>query len=276
MDTTGQPHDYEKCLAECFPKSQKIYWLEFGNQYGDLSARVKSTLDKTNDVYKMLKSGDNPGETSSKPYKPSYLMKRYAKNNTKNGKLAYGNEKKQIKLEILQQLPDVSYTDKRAHFYDDERIKMPEDKEDKYLFARALLGLADHYEFRDIEYVVDKPKFMRNLTIDISSDEIKRFKSPLTFKAFPDEAKAYIIPNEISKDMYSKPFTFQAINRELETSITNNNGQPIKPITVKTPCENNFSLIGLLDAFIDDVQKGEYVISESGSEITIHSKEHKE
>ncbi len=80
-----------------------------------------------------------------------------------------------------------------------------------YRFVRALLGLAEHYEFmtntRNVKYVV-KIKSRDNL--------IERFKSPLSFKVF--ENHIFIAPEKIPDAMFNAEFFFS-----LKTKGSNNN-----------------------------------------------------
>lgn len=71
-----------------------------------------------------------------------------------------------------------------------------------YRYIRILLGLAEHFEYPQLGLKIK----IKNA--DNNENEIQRFKSPITFKFF--ENNAYLIPEAISKndDIFGKTFSF--------------------------------------------------------------------
>ena len=89
-------------------------------------------------------------------------------------------------------------------------IGLEKDNEEKY-FGRAMLGLVGNYSFinprerREGEVYPD-----HKIDIEVKSEIIDRFKSPITFKPieFSNEWRIYIIPGEVPEEMTNKEFEF--------------------------------------------------------------------
>lgn len=79
---------------------------------------------------------------------------------------------------------------------------------DNYFFGRALLGLAEHYEFR-----TDNNE--RIYKIVVKSPTIERFKSPVTFKVFNNQLFAML--EEIPKDILGATFSFDLVVKNPRT-----------------------------------------------------------
>ncbi len=113
-------------------------------------------------------------------------------------------------------------------------------KQYQYRFGRALLGLPEHYEFRtNNQYIYQ---------VMVISDEVERFKAPVTFKVF--DKSIYAIAEDIEPSMFGHVFSFKVQkkrNRRPE-------GHPI-PIreSLITPHANEFDLIEFLDSYIGDI-----------------------
>ncbi len=101
----------------------------------------------------------------------------------------------------------------------------PEKKEPDYRYIRALLGLAEHNEYR-----TRKGKIQIN--IKDNKKEIERFQSPLRFKVF--NQTIYLLPNEIPAAMFNREFDFLLDNKKVL-------------FTIPTPRENQFSMVEFLD-----------------------------
>jgi len=96
-------------------------------------------------------------------------------------------------------------------------------------YVRALLGVGEHVEFKD----------ERRGVIKYNSDEVKRFKSPITFKIIDNQL--FIIAEDICKSkIYGKSFKFKH---------TFGDNEMIKPITI--PTRNEFDLNKFLLSFAD-------------------------
>ena len=86
-------------------------------------------------------------------------------------------------------------------------------------FVRALLGLSSKFEYKPNRRGERGPYPDREVTIDIENENIKRIKSPITFKPIilGKECRIYIIPNEFSTEeitqIANKTFTFGSNSR---------------------------------------------------------------
>ncbi|UCN01252.1 hypothetical protein LCX93_04880 [Sulfurimonas sp. SWIR-19] len=133
----------------------------------------KDAFIKIDSFYKKLKMGIN------KPYFKSLLF-RYMCDTYK-----IGWEKKFIK----QNFPEVIHGEHQPLVCRDDR---------EFRYIRALLGLAEHNEFR--------PNGGKKQVRIKSKDGIERFKSPLIFKVI--HSKIYILFNKSYQDIMDREFTF--------------------------------------------------------------------
>ena len=144
-----------------------------------LLGKYKDTTQafKTIDIfYKKLKMGIN------KPYFKSLIFRYMCKDKK------IGWEKKFIK----NNFPEVIHGE-----YSPLVCVEPDDR--KFHYIRAVLGLAEHNEFRPSDYEKEQVKIK-------SIDGINRFKSPLTFKIFNN--KIYLFHNDSYKKILDKEFNF--------------------------------------------------------------------
>jgi hypothetical protein len=168
----------ENEIKEILAKHQNpVFSLGIYTNYQDAFKKIDT-------FYKKLKMGIN------KPYFKSLLFRYMC--NTYN----IGWEKKFIK----QNFPEVIHGDHQP-------IVCKDNKEFKYI--RAVLGLAEHNEFR--------PQSGKKQVKIESKDNIKRFKSPITFKVFNN--KIYILFNDSYKKILDKEFTFK-FNKKNKTIKT--------------------------------------------------------
>lgn len=159
--------DFENMLLEN-PAYKKTMCYTFRNK-----PRLLEIFKKIDGEYKVLKSGFAK--------EPSQLMIFF-----KDMKVEW--EKSVVKKELVQGRGIPSKED-----YSDDR---------RYKYIRALLGLAELYEF---------PKARRKIKIECIDNvngekKVERFKSPLTFKVF--ENKIYILVDNIPDEMYDTRFSF--------------------------------------------------------------------
>ncbi len=154
---------------------------------------AKNSLDKIfetiNRDYKLIKSGQRADNNN--PYLKSKLMlylpketgwdKKFIKEAFSNGN--FGDYK--LKVE-----PENSNTQHRIC--------------DQYVFVRALLGLAENFEF----LLENPPHGNKNnkLIVKISNSDIRRYKSPLLFKVIGNVV--YLVGNDIDTRMFDKKFRF--------------------------------------------------------------------
>lgn len=174
-----------------------------------------------NDDYKLLKSGQ------TRPYAKSRLMlfglknhirwdKRFLKKNI--------NDKYETKIENKY---EVYYLKGRTS---DKTVQYGEN--DKYMYLRALLGLAEQYEFLLDNPAVTTGKNKMIVKVANSAD-IQRFSSPLLFKVINNTI--YLAGNDIPQDILGKDFSFLVTIQGDENHIN-------KEINRTLPTPNNFSL----------------------------------
>lgn len=138
--------------------------------------------------YKKLKMGIN------KPYFKSLLFQYVCQ--TYN----YGWEKKFIK----NKFPEVIHGEHKPLV-----CKEPDDQEFRYI--RAVLGLAEHNEFRPTG---------GKKQVKIKNKTIERFQSPITFKVFNQHI--YILYNESYKELLGKQFDFSLKGKNEQLSVLEN------------------------------------------------------
>jgi hypothetical protein len=146
-------------------------------------AQIFSTI---NDDYKLIKSG------RTRPYLKSKLM-------------LFGGDVGWDKKFIKEQIDDVYENEKKEGYL----LKCkPQNKKDnyrscdEYKFFRALLGLAEHYEFLLENPPAGKPS--NKLIVKISHPDIKRYQSPLLFKVIGNNI--YLVGNDVDSRLFSKHF----------------------------------------------------------------------
>lgn len=114
-------------------------------------------------------------------------------------------EKHKIKSELSNNHKDV-FDSLLANHIPNRIADCPKsDNNMQHRYIRAMLGLAEHNE-----YMVKKHKNKGiekvQILIKDKKGEIKRFRSPVTFKVMND--KIYILPEVIGKDMFNREFEF--------------------------------------------------------------------
>lgn len=142
--------------------------------------------------WRNLKSGSN------RPYKKSRLFKYMYDNNLRWDKRWFkvklydlindpANTDNELKHDLLSYHDPLDVSEIENDNIDNNGYYSWDDNEDyddyDYCFARALLGLAEHYEFRTVSNE-------RIYQLKVKSDTISRFKSPVTFKIFENNLYA--------------------------------------------------------------------------------------
>lgn len=148
--------------------------------YLDHYSDYKDAFSKIDTFYKKLKMGIN------KPYSKSLLFRYMCDVHN------VGWEKKFIK----KNFPEVIHGDHSP-------VICKDDKEYKYI--RAVLGLAEHNEFRPTSG-------KKQVKIKSKDKSIERFKSPITFKVF--NQKIYLLFNNSYKDILNKELIFSLNKNE--------------------------------------------------------------
>ena len=141
----------------------------------------KSAFLTIDEFYKKIKMGIN------KPYEKSFLFQYICK------EYQFGWEKKFIK----NQFPEVIHGEHQPLV-----CSQPHDQEFRYI--RAMLGLAEHNEFR--------PQSGKKQVKISSTNGIERFKSPLTFKIFNNQI--YVMFNNSYKKLLDEEFIFSLHNHQ--------------------------------------------------------------
>ena len=117
--------------------------------------------------------------------------------------------------------------------------------DEEYRFGRAMLGLAEHYEFLTDD---DNIRYK----VNVKQDEIDRFQSPVQFKVFNDSI--YAIANEIPSTMFGVPFNFEVQKKRKWNNKFHDDGLPILiSDTLQTPDKNEFVLTDLLDNHFNSI-----------------------
>jgi len=114
-----------------------------------------------------------------------------------------------------------------------------------YRFGRAMLGLAEHYEFltvnRNVKYKVN-----------VSHNEIERFKSPVLFKIF--ERSMFAIDEYIPSEMFSTPFSFEVQKKIKTNNEWHDYGHPIAfTSNLETPAASQFNLVQFLTNYLPSI-----------------------
>lgn len=153
---------------------------------------IETILSTINDDYRLLKSG------RTRPYAKSKLM-LYAYSLDKT----VGWDKKYIKVN----------TNDIFEYRDGERYTLLCKKENEhanyassksYYYYRALLGLAEQFEF-----LLENPPMgdrKNKMIVKVKNNEIQRYQSPILFKVLDNTI--YLVGNEVAPEMLGKPFQF--------------------------------------------------------------------
>jgi hypothetical protein len=185
-----------------------------------------------NNDYKLLKSGIN------RPYAKSKLMLFGLKKNigsTKNIRW----DKKFIKSQII----DKYETSKSGEFYKLKgRNDISTDGNETYEYFRALLGLAEQFEFQ-LENPPDYNSKNKLIVKVISNANIQRIQSPILFKVL--DSTIYIVGNEVSREILGKAFSFTV-------SIQGDNKYQKVPIEESLSIPKNFSLCAFMRFAMND------------------------
>jgi hypothetical protein len=191
--------------------------------------------------YQLLKSGKN-----FKGYAKSFLFDYMCK------KKGIGWEKRQIKETLKTKHPDVfdslMYDNRSAQ---ENRImqcdKRKEKSNNNYRYIRALLGLAEHNEYRASKDPQKNKLKLDKVVINIEDKEkeIQRFQSPLLFKVF--ENTIYILPQPIPREMFNRAFDFIMECQFLDKKKSKQE----KLFTLPTPSEEEFDLEEFLDNYLN-------------------------
>ena len=108
-----------------------------------------------------------------------------------------------------------------------------------FKYVRALLGLAEHYEFQTEGHYMPKYK------LKVNGGDIQRFKSPLTFKVFQGDryTNIYLLVEEIPDAMFEHVFNFKLGTRSMQAGGEADDDNFEDLLTLKTPKKSEIDLI---------------------------------
>jgi len=92
--------------------------------------------------------------------------------------------------------------------------------EKNYVFARALLGLSEHWEF-----LTTNDNYKYKVIPEEPTEEIERFKSPIIFKVF--DRNLFILTEKIPSVLYNKAFQFKVQIKKKDGRDWKDDGEPI-------------------------------------------------
>ena len=151
-------------------------------------------------VYSVMKGGINFPSKDSKStglYIKGYIQRQYLDDIGLNN---IGSDKAFVKSDILTVAPKKRDSLRNIAEKPDDEPERSRSYTD-YLYVRALLGVADHVEYRDKDG-------LREGVVSISSDKVERFPSIITIK-ITDEA-VYFIISDPDKEIFGKDFEFSS------------------------------------------------------------------
>lgn len=156
-------------------------------------ARIDSILSTINDDYRLLKSG------RTRPYAKSKLM-LYARSLDNN----VGWDKKYIKANTYYNAFENANGEEYNLLCKEENKHNNYAKSKSYNYFRALLGLAEQFEF-----LLENPPMgdkKNKMIVKVRNNEIQRYQSPLLFKVLDNVI--YLLGNDVTPEILNKPFQF--------------------------------------------------------------------
>ncbi|MDX9882053.1 MAG: hypothetical protein RBS73_08290 [Prolixibacteraceae bacterium] len=247
----------EQDLASQFDVVYKVEQLM--NNYNE-------ALKTISDIYKLLKSGK--GQREQGGYKKSLLFRYFVSMANpirwEKRKIKQGIKSKYFKYRKSDgNLTDIELTYTHEPCYELGNFKNWNDlpKPYSYKYIRALLGLAESYEFLADE--IESEKFEYYIKVK-SNNGIERFKSPITFKYI--NGVIYICSNSVSPKILNTKTNPVSFN--FDKLLKRNNKLQDKPFFITTDYLKNletpseFNIGDFLDfAFKRDTEKIDGIIS---------------
>ncbi len=189
-----------------------------------------------------LKSGLNLFLLPSPVYKKSEIFKYLEGENLRW-------DKRWIKRNVKELIDDGVLSENLLQSHDPIDIRNLNSWDDitdeEYRFGRALLGLAEHYEYQTANGNV-------KYKVIVLHNEIERFKSPVIFKVF--DKSIYAITEDIPSEIFDTPFTFEVQKKIKRNGEFHDDGNAISiPDNLRTPNENEFKLVDFLDNHFQSV-----------------------
>lgn len=241
-----------------------LYELEFKN---NRCVGYRDVLNMIANFHQHIKSGIN-----HKVYKPSKLLKEYIPNTDKN----IENEKKMMKYMLQDKLGDkFSLISKQNKKENQENFEYANCK-----YVRGVLGFANHYTFT-LEKRDENNKFNKiNVRFKLSSENIKRFSSPLYFLPVDNGSgkfkKCLILLNNSSLQRLYKQKPLIKIKAELEANkryrekIDEELKEKIESIEeVNLELPRKFDLIEFFK-FLEKVQGYSFIYQKDNNQYQLH------
>lgn len=229
---TNKINNNRKKIIEQLKKTGEIYSKECDNSKNGL----ENILGIINNDYQLLKSG----KTYPKYHKSKLAEHFFGK------PISLRWEKRKIKLDLKSKHPlifsKLKYDTKNSKFNRIEGVITKENE--NFVFARALLGLAEQIEFSAFSKNFKKDKIRIKISDkDKSENKIERFQSPLIFKVIDDTI--YLVAKDIAAQMYDKEFSFTLNAEELSGKKLNE-----EIFSLRTPKKEQFNLHSFLDQYL--------------------------
>lgn len=235
-NTTGS----KKCYVISGYEHDDAYWSFMRDRQGNIKQDYHGNkkyeykiFDDIQKIYQVMKSGVNFNGT----YHKSFLFEYFKdKKHFPNGEIIR-NEKAYIKKKGLT--PRIEYRGKMVPYFTKHSPVFDSiSTENNNKFVRALLGLAEHYEYINGKQD-ERGKLVRDtIKINPESEDIERIPSPIFFKII--NGTIYIVANRIDNDVFGKKFTF------------NGNGEPV---SLFTPVNSEFNIDKFLAYFFAGYKK---------------------
>lgn len=224
----------KKCYVISGYEHDDAYWSFMRDRQGNIKQDhcgnekyEYKIFDDIQKIYQVMKSGVNFNGT----YHKSFLFEYFKdKKHFPNGEIIR-NEKAYIKQKGLT--PRIEYKGKMVPYFTKHSPVFDSiSTENNNKFVRALLGLAEHYEYINGKQD-ERGKLVRDtIKINPESEDIERIPSPIFFKII--NGTIYIVANRIDNDVFGKEFTF------------NGNGESV---SLSTPDTSEFDIDGFMEYF---------------------------
>ena len=234
VETKDQNPDHIKEVAGV----RKIYKIDYP-VITDNSIDIQKVVNALEDIrviYALMKGGINFNGFYYKGFIYRYFFNNggYYRNNPVQGGRVPKNDKAFMKRELWGKKPNCGKNlDSNINSEDRDKNSSLYDNSD-YRYVRAMLGVPDGIEFRDI-------KRRGTVGIKAKNTSIKRVPSPIVFKILPNAS--YMLPQEIFvSDVCGEEFVFS-------------NGKNNRSKSIKAP--DTFDLIDFLDCFMEDFNNKE-------------------
>lgn len=156
---------------------------------------LNTIFSTINNDHKLLKSGRNH------PYAKSKLMLYFLRDVNE-----YGYRMRWEKAFFKDNVDDVYQKDDYDNYYlqSNRNVNTQYEENDRFYYIRALLGVANQYEF----LLQNPPKPNKKLVISVNGDDsgVERFKSPIIFKVM--NGCIYLAGNQIDSNILNKRFKY--------------------------------------------------------------------